>query len=74
MVAAAFSGQGGALGRLFDRHGILVLGIEVGVILAVTIIVLTTERRETRRQIAERKRQLLTEADEKRGSEELEPR
>ncbi len=78
MVASAFNANGGALARVFDRHGILVLGIEVGVVLAVTVIVLTTERRETRRQIEKRERQLLaeaeTEAEEKRESEELEPR
>jgi hypothetical protein len=78
MVASAFNAKGGGLARLFDRHGIQVLGIEVGVILAVTIIVLATERRETRRQLAERERRLLaeteTEAEEKRESEELEPR
>jgi hypothetical protein len=74
MVATTFNGKHGALNRLFDQHGILVLGIEVGVTLAVTVIVLTTERRETRRQIEERERQLLTEAEEKRESEELEQR
>jgi hypothetical protein len=78
MVASAFNAKGGALARLFDRHGILVLGIEVGVVLVVTTIVLTTERRETRRQIEKRERQLLaeaeSEAEEKRESEELEPR
>jgi hypothetical protein len=78
MVASAFNANGGAMTRLFDRHGILVLGIEVGVVLVVTIIVLTTERRETRRRLEERERQLLaeaeTEAEQKRESEELESR
>jgi hypothetical protein len=78
MVASAFNPNGGAMARLFDRHGILVLGIEVGVVLVVTIIVLTTERRETRRRLEERERQLLaeaeTEAEQKRESEELESR
>jgi Na+/melibiose symporter-like transporter len=76
MVASLFNGKAGALNRLFDRHGILVLGIEVGIVLAVAFIVLTTERRETRRQIEERERRLLAEAqaEEKRESEDLEPR
>jgi hypothetical protein len=74
MVATALNPKGAALGRLFDRHGILVLGVEVGVVLVVTGIVLATERRETRRQIAERERSLLAEAEEKRPSEELEQR
>jgi hypothetical protein len=76
MVATAFNAKGGALGPLFDKHGIMVLGIEVGVILAVTVIVLAIERRQTRRQIEERERLLLaeTEREEKRESEELEPR
>lgn len=78
MVATTFNGKAGALNRLFDQHGILVLAVEVGVILAVTFIVLATERRETRRQVEERERRLLaeagTEAEEKRESEELEPR
>lgn len=74
MVATTFNGKAGALNRLFDQHGILVLAIEVAIVLVVTVIVLTTERRETRRQIEERERQLLAETEEKRESEELEPR
>lgn len=70
MVAAAFKGQAAALSRFFDRHGILVLGIEVGVILGLAAVVVAVERRETRRQIEERERSLLSSASEGTRPEE----
>ena len=59
MVAAAFNRQAAALSRFFDQHGMLILGIEVGVILGLAVVVMAVERRETRRQIEERERALL---------------
>jgi hypothetical protein len=74
MVAAAFRGRGAPLSRFFDRHGLLVLGIEVAVILSVTLVVMVMERRETRRQLDERERLLLLDEEEKAPSEELKSR
>ena len=74
MVAAAFNRQAAGLTRFFDKHGLLVLGIEVGVTLFVAVIVMAVERRETRRKIEERERMLLAEQEELSESEELEPR
>jgi len=59
MVASAFNPNAGVLARLFDRHGLTMLGVEVGAILVVAIIVLTVERRESRRLIREREAALL---------------
>jgi hypothetical protein len=47
------------LARLFDRHGVKILAVEVGAILVVAIIVLIVERRETSRRIRERETALL---------------
>ncbi len=69
MVAAAFNRQAVALSRFFDRHGMLILGVEVGAILALAVIVMAVERRETRRKIEERERALL----EERPSRERDP-
>jgi hypothetical protein len=59
MVAAAFNRQAVGLSRFFDLHGMLILGVEVGAILALAVVVMAVERRETRRQIEERERALL---------------
>jgi hypothetical protein len=59
MLAAAFNRNAAGLSRFFDSHGLLVLGIEVGVILGLAIIVMVVERRETLQRIAERERSLL---------------
>jgi hypothetical protein len=59
MVATAFNRNAGLLARLFDRHGLTMLAVEVGAILVVAIIVLTVERRESRRRIREREDTLL---------------
>jgi uncharacterized integral membrane protein len=61
MVAAAFNRQAVGLARFFDRHGMLILGVEVVAILALAVVVMAVERRETRRQIEERERALLEE-------------
>ncbi|HEX4071910.1 MAG TPA: hypothetical protein VHX68_12090 [Planctomycetaceae bacterium] len=61
MVAAAFNRQAVGLARFFDRHGMLILGVEVGTILALAVIVMAVERKETRRKIEERERALLEE-------------
>ena len=37
MVAAAFNPQAVALARFFDRHGMLILGVEVAAILALAV-------------------------------------
>jgi hypothetical protein len=61
MVAAAFNRQAIGLARFFDRHGMLILGVEVGAVLALAVVVMAFERRETRRRIDERERALLVE-------------
>ena len=50
MLASAFNPNAGLLARLFDRHGVTMLAVEVVAILVVAIIVLIVERKETRRQ------------------------
>jgi len=72
MVAAAFNRQAVALSRFFDRHGMLVLGVEVGVILGLAVVVMAVERRETRRQIEERERALLADVKDAVQSKEIE--
>lgn len=71
MVSAAFNRQAGGLARFFDRHGMLVLAIEVAAILGVAGIVLAIERRQTRRQIEERERALLSDAHDAAPSKEI---
>ena len=72
MVAAAFNQKAGGLARFFDRHGMLVLGVEVGVILGLAVLVLATERREIKRRLEERRRALVPgETDPKEASGEL---
>jgi hypothetical protein len=58
MLASVINPNAGLLARFFDRHGITLLAVEVGAILIVAIIVLTVERRESRR-IREREASLL---------------
>ncbi len=62
MVAAAFNQQATRLARFFDEHGMLVLGLEVGAILFLAVIVMSTERKETLQRLAERERALLDDA------------
>jgi hypothetical protein len=62
MLASALNPNAGLLARLFDRHGVTMLAVEVGAILVVAIIVLSVERRETRRRIREREAALLDSA------------
>jgi len=59
MLASALNPNAGILARLFDRHGVTMLAVEVGAILVVAIIVLFVERRETRRRIGEREAALV---------------
>jgi hypothetical protein len=59
MLASALNPNAGLLTRLFDRHGVTMLAVEVGAILVVAIIVLFVERRETRRRIGEREAALV---------------
>ncbi|HEV3303300.1 MAG TPA: hypothetical protein VG055_26845 [Planctomycetaceae bacterium] len=59
MLASALNPNAGLLERLFDRHGVKILAVEVGAILVVAIIVLIVERRETSRRIREREAALL---------------
>jgi hypothetical protein len=59
MLTTAFNPNGGLLARLFDRHGLAMLGIEVGAILIVSIIVLRVERRESQRRFLEQQAALL---------------
>jgi heme/copper-type cytochrome/quinol oxidase subunit 2 len=62
MLASALNPNAGILARLFDRHGVTMLAVEVGAILVVAIIVLLVERRETRRRIDEREAALVESA------------
>ncbi len=62
MVTTALNPNGGLLGRFFDLHGILMLGIEVVAILVAAIIVLFVERRESRRRLLEQEAALLASA------------
>jgi hypothetical protein len=59
MLSAAFNRDAANMARFFDRHGMLVLSVEVGAILGLTIVVLVMERRQTLQQLAERERALL---------------
>jgi hypothetical protein len=51
MIASAFNPNGAVLTRFFDRHGVTALALEVGAILVVAVIVLSVERRESRRRV-----------------------
>jgi heme/copper-type cytochrome/quinol oxidase subunit 2 len=62
MLASALNPNAGLLARLFDRHGVTMLAVEVGAILVVAIIVLFVERKETRRRIGEREAALVESA------------
>jgi hypothetical protein len=62
MLTTALSPNGGLLGRFFDQHGLLMLGIEVVAILVAAIIVLFVERRESRRRLMEQEAALLASA------------
>ena len=62
MLASAFSPNAGLLARLFDRHGMTALAVEVGAIVVLAIIVLIVERQESRRRLAEREAALLQSA------------
>ncbi|HEV8071967.1 MAG TPA: hypothetical protein VGP76_29905 [Planctomycetaceae bacterium] len=62
MLASALNPNAGILARLFDRHGVTMLAVEVGAILVVAIIVLLVERRETRRRIGEHEAALVESA------------
>jgi hypothetical protein len=59
MLASVLNPNAGLLARLFDRHGVTMLAVEVGAILVVAIIVLFVERRETRRRNGEREAALV---------------
>jgi hypothetical protein len=63
MLMTAFNGNAGLLARFFDRHGLAILGVEVGAILIVSIIVLRVERRESQRRFNEQQAALLAEAE-----------
>jgi hypothetical protein len=72
MLSAAFNRKAAALSRFFDSHGLLVLGIEVGVILGLAILVMAVERRQTLERIEERERSLLESADATAASDPTE--
>lgn len=73
MLASAFNPNVGLLGRLFDRHGVLMLGVEVGAVLVLAIIVLFVERRESRRRLAEQEAALLALARQQAAEHSSEP-
>jgi hypothetical protein len=59
MVITGLSGKPPRLAAFFDEHGLLVLGVEVGVILGVALVMMGAERRATIRRLEERERALL---------------
>ena len=59
MVITGLSGKPPRLAAFFDEHGLLVLGVEVGVILGVALVMMGAERRATVRRLEERERALL---------------
>jgi hypothetical protein len=73
MLASAINPNAGLLARFFDRHGITLLAVEVGAILAVAIIVLTVERRESQRRIRECEAALSESEQSESGRPECEP-
>lgn len=59
MVIAGLTGKPPAVARLMDDHGLLIIGIEVGVILGVSLVMMGAERRATLRRIEEREAALF---------------
>jgi hypothetical protein len=53
MLVSATNPNAGLLTRFFDQHGLQALAVEVGAILALAIMVLRVERRESRRRLQE---------------------
>jgi heme/copper-type cytochrome/quinol oxidase subunit 1 len=59
MVVAGLTGKPVRMARLMDEHGLLIIGIEVGVILGVSVVMMGAERRATLRRLEEREVALL---------------
>jgi hypothetical protein len=59
MVVAGLTGKPVGMARLMDEHGLLIIGIEVGVILGVSVVMMAAERRATLRRLEEREVALL---------------
>jgi hypothetical protein len=59
MVITGLTGKPPRLAAFFDEHGLLLLGVEVGVILGVALVMMGAERRATIRRLEERERTLL---------------
>jgi ABC-type Fe3+-siderophore transport system permease subunit len=62
MVITGMTGKPPRLAAFFDVHGLLVLGVEVGVILGAALVMMGAERRATIRRLEEREAALLESA------------
>jgi hypothetical protein len=67
MLSSAFNGRPAALARFFDRHGLTVLGAEVGVTLVLAFTMMANERRATLERLRECEKNLLEDRDESFG-------
>jgi len=59
MLSAAFNARMGGATLFFNDHGMLLLGIEVGVILGLAVVAMSADRRQTLRELEEREAALL---------------
>jgi hypothetical protein len=59
MLSAAFNARMGRATRFFNDHGMLLLGIEVGVILGLSVVAMSADRRHTLRELEVREAALL---------------
>lgn len=53
MVAATFSSSSSPLARLFDRHGVRIIGGEVGLIMVAGLLAMIADRRQTLSKLEE---------------------
>lgn len=53
MVAATFSSSSSPLARLFDRHGVRIIGGEVGLIMLAGLLAMIADRRQTLKKLEE---------------------
>jgi len=60
MVAATFSSSSSPLARLFDRHGVRIIGGEVGVIMLAGLLAMIADRRQTLKKLEEAESEQVT--------------
>lgn len=53
MVAATFSESGSPMSRLFDHHGLRILGIEVALVIGCGLAAMIADRRQTLKSLRE---------------------